>query len=76
MRCHTDHSLYITIYSSSAMTYMSLITISLSLQHLSSARHQEYANNEENFQSLDQLIAQGKPFSEFIHELRSAHSNR
>ena len=52
--------------------------LSLSLQHLSSARHQQYANNEENFRSLDRLIAQVKPFTQFIYELRSTppHSTR
>ena len=47
------------------------LSLSLSLQHLCSARHREYATNEDNFKSLDKLISQGKSFSQFICELRS-----
>lgn len=56
--------------TSSCTTKHTISFLSLS-QHLSSARHQEYANNEDNFKSLDRLIAQGKSFSQFLHELRS-----
>ena len=41
-------------------------------QHLRSARHQEYARNEENFSSLDKLIAQSKSFDQFISELKTS----
>ncbi|CAI8009008.1 Protein DBF4 homolog B [Geodia barretti] len=39
--------------------------------HLRSSKHQEYASNEKNFASLDKLMAQSKPFDQFIAELRA-----
>ena len=46
------------------------------LQHLRSAKHQEYASNSANFFSLDNLIAQGNNFSEFIASVKARRGRK
>lgn len=47
----------------------------ISLQHLKSAKHLEYAHNNANFTSLDDIIAKGKSLAEFVSSVRAIYSN-
>ena len=46
--------------------------ISLLLQHLRSAKHLEYAHNDANFTSLDDIISRGTTLKDFVSSVRAS----
>ena len=60
---------------------VSFFTISIMIflpppQHLKSAKHLEYAHDDENFASLDKVIAKGTKFDDFVASVRARYPRR
>lgn len=67
--CHTkNHNTNNTLFFSSIYTRMLICTFPF--QHLKSSAHQQYANNDDNFTSIDKIIAMlnGQPPSKSKQE--------
>lgn len=63
--------MYLHMYIHVRSLFVSLIAT----QHLKSVKHLEYAHNNANFTSLDDIIAKGKSLAEFVSSVRATYLN-